>query len=190
RPSSPRRARAAAIVAGTLSLATLAEVHSSRPVLFARLTGRALPLAILAGVCGLAVTALLTAGRPKRVRIIAALGVAAVVWGWGVARYPVLLPGTTVTLSNAGAPNDTLVALVVLFIIAVLLIGPAFVLLFILQGRRLLGAGEPGALAAAIPASRTHPPAATPRQSPPAPERPGTRAAVLGMAVIRRRGRR
>ena len=185
-----RRAQAVGIVAGALSLAALAELHSSSPVLFDRLTGRALPLVILAGVCGLAVIALLTAGRLKGVRIIAALGVAAVVWGWGVAQYPVLLPGTTVTLSNAGAPNDTLVALVVLFIIAVLLIGPAFVLLFILQGRRLLGAGEPGMLPAAIPASRTHPPAATPWQSPAAPEHPGTRAAVLGMAVIRRRGRR
>ena len=189
-----RRAQTAGIVAGALSLATLAELHSSSPVLFDRLTGRALPLAILAGVCGLAVIALLSASRLKGVRVIAALGVAAVVWGWGVARYPVLLPDTTVTLSNAGAPNDTLVALVVLFIIAVLLIGPAFALLFTLQDRRLLGAGEPGTLAAAIPAGRTHPATATPGQSPPAPERPGTRGAALGMvvmaAIIRRRGRR
>jgi len=179
-----RRAQTAGIVAGALSLATLAELHSSSPVLFDRLTGRALPLAILAGVCGLAVIALLTTSRLKGVRVIAALGVAAVVWGWGVARYPVLLPDTTVTLSNAGAPNDTLVALVVLFIIAVLLIGPAFALLFTLQDRRLLGAGEPGTLAAAIPAGRTHPATATPGQSPPAPERPGTRAAALGMVVM------
>ena len=179
-----RRAQAAGIVAGALSLATLAELHSSSPVLFDRLTGRALPLAILAGVCGLAVIALLTTSRLKGVRVIAALGVAAVVWGWGVARYPVLLPDTTVTLSNAGAPNDTLVALVVLFIIAVLLIGPAFALLFTLQDRRLLGAGESGTLAAAIPAGRTHPATATPGQSPPAPEGPGTRAAALGMVVM------
>ena len=101
-----------------------------------------------------------------------------------VAQYPVLLPGTAVTLSNAGAPNDTLVALVVLFIIAVLLIGPAFALLFTLQDRRLLGAGESGTLAAAIPAGRTHPATATPGQSPPAPEGPGTRAAALGMIVM------
>ena len=179
-----RRAQTAGIVAGALSLATLGELHSSSPVLFDRLTGRALPLAILAGVCGLAVIALLTTSRLKGVRVIAALGVAAVVWGWGVARYPVLLPGTTVTLSNAGAPHDTLVALAVLFIIAVLLIGPAFALLFTLQDRRLLGAGEPGTLAAAIPAGRTHPATATPGQSPPAPEGPGTRAAALGMIVM------
>jgi hypothetical protein len=56
-----------------------------------------------------------------------------------------------VTLSNAGAPNDTLVAIVVLFIVAVLLIGPAFILLYSLQGRRLLGAGEPAAPAGESP---------------------------------------
>jgi cytochrome d ubiquinol oxidase subunit II len=179
-----RRAQAAAIVAGALSLAALAELHSSNPALFDRLTGRALPLVVLTGVCGLAVLALLTAGRPRGTRVIAALGVAVVVWGWGVAQYPVLLPGTTVTLSNAGAPNDTLVALVILFIIAVLLIGPPFALLFMLQGRRVLGAGEPGMMPAAIPAPRTHPTAATPRQLPTAQEHPGTRAAVLGALVI------
>jgi len=144
-----RRARAAALVAGALSLAALAALHGSDPALYARLTGRALPLVILAGVCGLAVLALLIAGRITGVRIagvriVAALGVAAVVWGWGVAQYPVLLPGTAVTLTNAGAPHATLVALIVLFIAAAAIIGPAFALLFTLQSRRLLGPAEPG----------------------------------------------
>ena len=54
-----RRAEAAAIVAGALSLAALAELHSSDPAFYSRLTGRALPLVVLAGACGLAVLALL-----------------------------------------------------------------------------------------------------------------------------------
>jgi cytochrome bd ubiquinol oxidase subunit II len=142
-----RRARAAAIVAGALSLALLAELHGSNRLLYDRLTGRALPLVILAAVCGVAVVGLVTLrvggwGRGGGVRGVAALGVAAVVWGWGVAQYPVLLPGTAVTLSNAGAPDDVLVALVILFIVAVALIGPSFALLYILQGRRLLSADE------------------------------------------------
>jgi cytochrome d ubiquinol oxidase subunit II len=148
-----RRAQAAAIVAGALSLATLAALHGSNPVLYDRLTGRALPFVVLAGVCGLAVVILLAAGRLTGVRGIAALGVAAVVWGWGVAQYPALLPGTAVTLSNAGAPNDTLEALVVLFIVAAALIGPAFILLYNLQSRRLLGADEPGTPADESPPS-------------------------------------
>ena len=185
-----RRAQAAGLVAGALSLTTLAALHGSNPALYARLTGRALPLVILAGVCGLAVLVLLTAGRTQGVRVIAALGVAAVVWGWGVAQYPVLLPGTAVTLSNAGAPDSTLTAIVVLFIVAVLLIGPSFALLFTLQNRRLLQASEPGTSTASIPARQTEPPASLPRTA----QHPGTRAAVLALiildALIRRRRHR
>jgi len=186
------RAQAAAIIAGALSLATLAELHTAAPALYARLTGRALPLVIIAGVCGLAVVALLAAGRRgpawhTLTRVIAALGVAAVVWGWGVARYPVLLPGTPVTLANAGAPHATLVALIVVAIAAALLVGPSFALLFSLQSRRLLGTGEHGALTAATPADHTgQPPAAHHhrRSSPDQHRGPVTRGAVLGTIVI------
>ena len=86
--------------------------------------------------CGLAASALLTAGRLAGVRAIAALGVATVVWGCGVAQYPVLLPGTAVALTNAGPRYDSLVALAAWFVIVVLLIGPSFALLDTLQGRR------------------------------------------------------
>jgi cytochrome d ubiquinol oxidase subunit II len=181
-----RRARAAAVVAGALSLAALFELQNSNPALSGRLTGRALPLVVIAGACGLAVLALTAAGRPKGVRAIAALGVAAVVWGWGVAQYPVLLPGTAVTLTDAGAPPATFTALVVLFLAAVILVGPSFGLLFTLQSRRLLSASEHGTPPAAATAGH-------PRQPSPE-ERPGsaTRAAVLGiiaLAVVARRRR-
>ena len=99
---------------------------------------------VLAGVCGLAVLALLTAGRTDGVRVIAALGVAAVIWGWGVAQYPVLLPGTAVTLSNAGAPHATSWRDHRLAVAAVLLVVPSFALLFTLQGRRLLAESDQG----------------------------------------------
>jgi cytochrome d ubiquinol oxidase subunit II len=192
-----RRAQAAGIVTGALSLATLAELHSSNAALYGRLTGRALPLVIAAGVCGLIVLALLTFGRLRGVRVVAAAGVAAVIWGWGVAQYPMLLPGTTVTLSNAGAPQSTLVAIVVLFVAAVVLVGPAFALLFSLQGRRLLHADDVGTVLATAPASAAQPPAGPPDQPPPPAASDGIRAAVLGLVVVdailralaRRRGR-
>jgi cytochrome bd ubiquinol oxidase subunit II len=187
------RAQAAGIVAGALSLAVLAELHTSNPALYARLTGRALPLVVLAGVCGLAVLTLLTAGRPNGNRVIAAIGVAALVWGWGVAQYPVLLPGTAVTLTNAGAPQATLVALVVLSIVVVLLIGPSFALLFTLQGRHVLE-GEPGTLQPADPASRTLPPYAPPGRQPAADQSPVIRSTVRALvvlaALVRRRQQR
>ena len=181
-----RRAQAAGVVTGALSLATLAELHSSNAALLHRLTGRALPLVIAAGLCGVAVLVLLTAGRPRGVRVLAPAGVAVVIWGWGVAQYPVLLPGTGVTLSNAGAPHATLVALIGLFVVVVVIVGPSFALLFSLQGRRLLHGDDGGTVLATAPAGRTKPPAGRPSR-PPLPARPhaGIRAAVLGLVAVR-----
>jgi cytochrome d ubiquinol oxidase subunit II len=132
------RAAVAGALSGALSLATLAQIHSSNPALFHGLTHRALPLVILAAACGLAVVALLATGRAHGLRTLSALGVAAVVFGWGVAQSPVLLPGTAMTLTTAAAPHSVLVTIVVIFVVAALLVGPSFFLLFSLQGRQLL----------------------------------------------------
>jgi cytochrome d ubiquinol oxidase subunit II len=180
-----RRAQAAAVVAGALSLAALFELQNSNPAMFDRLTARALPLVVLAGVCGLAVLALLTAGRAVGIRAIAALGVAAVIWGWGVAQYPVLLPGTAVTLTTAGATQATFVALVVIAIAAVILVVPSFALLFRLQGRHMLGEGEQGPPSAG-PVRSTGVPSAAHAGPPPPNHRPGsvTRGVALGLVAI------
>jgi cytochrome d ubiquinol oxidase subunit II len=180
-----RRAQAAAVVAGVLSLAALFELQNSNPALYGRLTGRALPLVVLAGVCGLAVLASLTVGHTKGIRAIAALGVAAVVWGWGVAQFPVLLPGTAVTLTTAGATQATFVALVVIAIAAVILVVPSFALLFRLQGRHMLGEGEHGPPTAG-PVRSTGMPSAAHAGPPPPNHRPGsvTRGVALGLVAI------
>jgi cytochrome bd ubiquinol oxidase subunit II len=171
-----RRAQAAGLVTGALSLATLAELHDSDPVLFRHLDGRALPLVIIAAVTGVAVVALLTAGRrPRGARLLAALGVAAVIWGWGVAQYPALLPGTPVTLGSAGAPHTTLVALVVLFVAVAVIVGPSFALLFALQGRQVLRHEGTGIAFAGGPASGTG--------GSPARAGPASRAAALGLVA-------
>jgi cytochrome d ubiquinol oxidase subunit II len=136
------RAQAAGVVTGALSLAALAALHGSNPDLFHHLTGRALALVIVAAVTGLIVLALLTTDRLRGPRPLAALGVAAVIWGWGVAQYPALLPGTVATLTNAGAPHTTQVAIVVVFAAAVVLVGPSFGLLFALHGRQVLTGGD------------------------------------------------
>ena len=132
------RAAIAGTISGALSLATLLEIHSSNPALFHGLTHRALPLVIVAAGCGLAVVVLLATGRSQGLRALSVLGVAAVVFGWGVAQYPVLLPGTGLTLTTASAPHSVLVTLVVVFVAAVLLVVPSFLLLFSLHGRQLL----------------------------------------------------
>jgi cytochrome d ubiquinol oxidase subunit II len=137
-----RRAQLAGIVTGVLSLVTLAELHTANAQMFDRLTGRALPLVILTGVCGIVVLASLTTGRLRGLRPIAWVGVAAFVWGWGVAQYPTVLPGTSLTLDNAGAPAATLNTLVVLAVVTLLVVAPSFLFLFWLHGRRLLTSEE------------------------------------------------
>ena len=155
-----RRAEASAVVAGALSLGLLAELHGSNRALFDHLTRRALPLVIVAGLCGLTVLILMS-GRTHRVleaRLTAGLGVAAVIWGWGVAQYPQLLPRAGVTIDNAGAPHATLVAVIVIFVAALVLVGPAFVLLFSLQSRRALSSEESTVVTATDKARPTPPP--------------------------------
>jgi cytochrome bd ubiquinol oxidase subunit II len=132
------RAAIAALTAGALSLATLAVLRDSDTMLYHRLTGRALPLVVAAAACGTAVLALLVAGRSRLLRPLAAVGVAAVVWGWGIAQYPTLLPGTGLRLANGSAPHATLVTVIVVFALAVVLVVPGFLLLFWLHGRQLL----------------------------------------------------
>jgi cytochrome bd ubiquinol oxidase subunit II len=133
-----QRAAVAGAISGALSLATLVEIHSSNPALYHGLTHRALPLVIVAAACGLAALAFLATGRSQALRPLSVLGVAAVVWGWGVAQYPVLLPGTGLTLTSGSAPHSILVTVVVIFVAAALLVGPSFLLLFSLHGRQLL----------------------------------------------------
>jgi cytochrome d ubiquinol oxidase subunit II len=137
------RAVIAGTLAGALSLATLFELRSSDALLYHRLTGRALPLVVLAGACGVAVILLILAGRSRGLRVLSGAGAAAVIWGWGVAQYPTLLPGTGLTLSDGSAPHATLVTLFAVFVLAVVLVIPGFLLLFRLQGRQLLESEAP-----------------------------------------------
>jgi len=143
-----RRAAIAGASAGAISLAALPVLHDSDAALYHGLTGRALPLVLLAAACGLAVLALLAMGRSRGLRVLSALGVAAVVWGWGVAQYPTLLPGTGLTIFNGSAPHDTLVAVIAVAGLAALLVAPAFLLLFRLHGQQLLASDESPHIAA------------------------------------------
>ncbi|HEY1762419.1 MAG TPA: cytochrome d ubiquinol oxidase subunit II, partial [Acidimicrobiales bacterium] len=110
-----RRAEVAAVVSGLLSLATLLEVRVTDHAFYHGLTHRALPLVVVAGLCGLASLAMLLSGRAIGLRIISGIGVLAVVWGWGLAQYPTLLPKTTLTLNNTAASHETLVCVAVVF---------------------------------------------------------------------------
>jgi cytochrome bd ubiquinol oxidase subunit II len=140
-----RRAIGAALAAGAVAGAGIFVLHADATYLFHGLTARALPLAILSAVCGTATLWLLQRERPRGARLGAVAAVASVVVAWGVAQWDYVLP-ESLTVEAAAAPTGTIAAILVATALAVVLILPAFALLYVLDQRSLLpaeGADEP-----------------------------------------------
>jgi cytochrome bd ubiquinol oxidase subunit II len=179
------RATAAGVLTGALAGGTLAGLPASAPYVYARLTGIALPLVAISVAAGIAVLGMLWLRwyHPLLLRGTAAIAVAAVVCGWGLAQYPYLFP-TSLPLAAGSAPTGALAAEFVVTGLAVLLVAPGFALLYVLQQRRLLTeAGSDAALrlAAQLEPAVPGPPAAAPV---PAATRITT-ALVLAIVAIR-----
>jgi cytochrome bd ubiquinol oxidase subunit II len=129
-----RRALASGLVVGACSVAGLAILHADAPVLYGRLTGRALPLVLIAVVAGVASLVTSWRGWLVPLRLSAAAAVAAVLWAWGAAQYPhLLLPGLTVP--GAAAPHATLSAVLICTAIGGGLVIPSLAWLFVLFQR-------------------------------------------------------
>ena len=147
------RALGAAALAGLAAAAGLIELHAEARYVFDRLVDQGLPLVIASAACGLALLALLlrsmgrfpahTAGnRPIGggvMRGLAAGAVVTVIWGWGVAQFPYLLP-TSLRIDQAAAPDPTLVIVFIVFAVAAVLVLPSLGLLYALSQRDLLEA--------------------------------------------------
>jgi cytochrome d ubiquinol oxidase subunit II len=139
-----RRALAAAAVAGAAAAFGLVELHAEARYVFDRLIDQGLPLVILSVLCGVGVLTLLlaTARRPGAppwpLRPLAGGAVIAVIWGWGVAQFPYLLP-TSLKISQAAAPPDTLTSVIIVFLFAGIIVLPALALLYWLSQKELLG---------------------------------------------------
>jgi cytochrome d ubiquinol oxidase subunit II len=137
------RATAAGVLTGGLAGGTLAELSASAPRVFDRLTGIALPLVAISVAAGTAVLGMLWLRwhHGLVLRATAAIAVATVVWGWGLAQYPYLLP-TSLSLAAGSAPTASLVAEFVVGGLAAALVAPGFAILYLLQQRGLLTAAD------------------------------------------------
>lgn len=156
-----RRAVVAGVAAGALALAALPVLHAEAHRLYERLVGLpGLPALLVSVAAGVGTLALVAVRRYEAARYSAAAAVAAIIAGWALAQQPVLLPGLTV--SQAAAGHDTLVAIVVSVAAGALVLAPSLALLFTLTLRGRLGyegsgadapapAGPAGALAASRP---------------------------------------
>jgi cytochrome d ubiquinol oxidase subunit II len=131
------RALASAVAAGVLAVAGLVALHADARYVYDGLTSDGLPLVIVSALCGAAALVVLWRGARRGARPLAVLAVVAVVWGWGVAQHPYLLP-QTLTIDAGAAPSATLTAVLIVFGAAVVLVLPALGLLFSLAQRSLI----------------------------------------------------
>ena len=151
------RALVMGVIAGALAIAGLLVLRSDDRALFDNLTsGAGLAAVIVSAVAGVATMGLVRAGRYEPARFSAALAVAAIVAGWGLAQRPDLLPGLTV--HEAAGSHATLVALIISIAAGLVILVPSLVLLY---GLVLRGRFDEG-----VPAVAEHPaPRAAPRPS-------------------------
>lgn len=132
-----RRALIAAAVAGLAAALGLVELHAEARYVFDRLVDQGLSLVIVSALCGLGLLAALLRGGRRPLRPLAAGAVVTVIWGWGVAQFPYLLP-TSLKIGEAAAPGPTLDVVFIVFAVAAVLVLPALGLLYTLTQRDLL----------------------------------------------------
>jgi cytochrome bd ubiquinol oxidase subunit II len=131
------RALGAAAVAGVIAVAGLFVLHSDARYLYDGLTSEGLPFVLVSAACGAGALVLLLRRARRGVRPLALGAAVAVIWGWGAAQYPYLLPETLTIEAGAGA-SATLTAVLVVFGVAVVIVVPALALLYTLDQRSLL----------------------------------------------------
>jgi cytochrome d ubiquinol oxidase subunit II len=132
------RGLVSAAVTGVITLGGILILRDDAPRLYAGLTGRALPVVVISVLAGLASLALLAMRRYALARVTAALAVAAVLWGWALAQYPVLLP-PDVTVSHAAAAPPVLHATLAVAVVGMALLVPSLLWLFSLFQREAPG---------------------------------------------------
>jgi cytochrome bd ubiquinol oxidase subunit II len=123
------RALGSGLITGAIALGGLAVLHSDAHSLYHELvSGDAVITLAVSILAGSGTLALVFTRRFEAARYSAALAVSAIVAGWALARWPTLLPGLTV--QQAAAPHDTLVALVVAVLAGGAILFPSLALLF------------------------------------------------------------
>jgi len=136
-----RRALGAGTLAGALSVAGLVVLHDDAHGLYRDLVaGAGLPAVIVSVLAGAATLGLVARRRFEPARYGAALAVTAIVAGWALAQQPRFLPG--LTIEQAAAPHDALVAIIVAVVGGAIILFPSLTLLLRLTlGGHLLHAG-------------------------------------------------
>jgi cytochrome d ubiquinol oxidase subunit II len=138
------RALVAGAVSGAIALAGLALLRSDAQMVYHGLVeGRGLIGLLASIVAGSVTLGLVWWRRYEASRYTAALAVAAIIAGWALAQSPVFLDGLTVREAAAG--RETLVAVIVAVLAGATILFPSLALLFRLVLGGALGGGESAA---------------------------------------------
>jgi cytochrome d ubiquinol oxidase subunit II len=123
------RALGAGLAAGAIAVGGLAVLHTDvHPLYHQLLAGNGLPALIISVLAGLTTLGLVWTRRFEPARYTAALAVAAIIAGWALAQQPSLLPG--LTIKQAAAPHETLVAIIIAVLAGGAILFPSLGLLF------------------------------------------------------------
>jgi cytochrome d ubiquinol oxidase subunit II len=139
-----RRALGAGVATGALSAVGLVVLRADAPALFDELThGRGLVLAVFSAASGVVSLGLLAARRYVAVRVSAALAVAGVLWAWGAAQYPTLLPPDA-TVADVRAGQAVLDATLLVLAVGAVVVVPSLGWLYVLFQREHERTATPG----------------------------------------------
>jgi cytochrome d ubiquinol oxidase subunit II len=137
------RALGSGVVAGAVAVAGLIVLRSDAHRMYHELVaGQGLPALIASGIAGVGTLALVYSRRFEAARYTGAVAVAAIVAGWALAQWPTILPGLTVW--QAAASHDALVAVVVAVLAGGAILFPSLALLFRLTLTGQLHGAETG----------------------------------------------
>ena len=140
------RALATGVVLGVAALGGIAVLQADAPRLFHGLTHRALALVVVSAVAGTGSLVLLGRRHYIAVRITAVLAVTALLWGWAVAQYPVMLE-PNITINDAAATSNVLSAMLIALGCGSVLLVPSLLWLYLIfqRTRRVPAADGPSA---------------------------------------------
>ena len=124
-----RRALGAGLAAGALAGIGLLAVRSDAPILWKGMLQDGWPFVALSAIGGLTALGATWRGREQVARIGAAVAVASVVAGWGIAQWPYLIV-PDLTASDAAAPASSLRPITIGFAIGAALVLPSLLLLY------------------------------------------------------------
>jgi cytochrome d ubiquinol oxidase subunit II len=137
-----QRALWAGFLSGAVALGGIFVLRIDAPTLYEGLTEPwGLAAIMLSAGAGVASLVAIARAHHHMSRVAAVVATSAIIWGWGIAQYPWLLP-ETLTVEQGAAGASVLISLIIAFVVAGLIAVPALVWLLSLMERGILGSDD------------------------------------------------